>query len=516
MSAPWTWGDRPRGDTVVLVSLYDTENNALRQLAAALRRTRRVVEVYFKDWQNNRFEAPSPREMEHLGEIVARERAGLVGVSLRASAYQAQAAALCAFLRVRTGAPVVVGGWHATVRPEVCIAFADALCIGEADTSFPAFVEAVFRGDRDAVLAAPGHWVKTGSEVRRNPPVPLVTDLDALPWRDYTSPDKYLVHHDKVSRGEPMAKDPLHQVTCSIGCSQKCSFCHNSFDVGAPGPRLRFRSVSSVFDELAARRRANPHVRRVRFDDEIFGLDRAWLREFAARYPREVGLPFDILTEPTVVSETYADLLRDAGAQYVHMGIQSTEAVNREVLERRASRAATRAAVERLTARGMRIRYLTMVDIPGVTDAQKEELYAFFREVPAPYDLYLFSLTWFPGSKMVEDMLASGRLDPAQVEGVARKTFSQYRVDLGHPRPADDAWWIAMLVLQASQVAPRPLLDAVARRRLLRGHPGPLVRAAQLATLAKTARTAARMVRDGELTGTLVRRWWNPDTMITM
>jgi radical SAM superfamily enzyme YgiQ (UPF0313 family) len=475
-----------------------------------------VVEVYFKDWQNNRYAPPTPAELEQLVEILRREGVGLVGVSLRASAYEACAAEVCTYVRERTGLPLVVGGWHATVRPERCLPFADALCIGEADRSFPAFVDAAFRGDRDGVLDAAGHWVRDGDGVRRNAPLPLVTDLDALPWRDYESADKWVIRDGVTLRGDPMAKDPLHQVLCSIGCIQKCNFCHNSFESEAPGPRLRFRSVSSVLDELAARRRANPDIRRVRFDDEIFGLDRKWLREFAERYPREVGLPFDILTEPTVVSDTYADLLRQAGARYVHMGVQSTESVNRDLLDRRAARETTRAAVERLTSRGMRIRYLTMVDIPGVTEAQKEDLFAFFLEVPAPYDLYLFSLTWFPGSKMVEDMLADGRLQPREVEGEARKTFSQYRVDLDHPRSPEDRWWIALLVLEASQLVPRRALAEVARRRWLRSHPGVVVRAAQLATFGKTARTAARMVAAGELTPTLVRRWWNPDGMITM
>jgi hypothetical protein len=507
---------RPEGDAVALVSFYDRENNAVRQLASGLRHDgRRVLEIYFKDWRNNRFEDPTDQELRQLADLLRREGAAMVGLSLRASAYQQAAAQTLTWLRAKTALPVIVGGWHATVRPDPCLAFADALCLGEADATFPLFVRRFFAGDR-ALPDTPGHWVRWGDEVRRNAPAPLVDPLDALPWRDYASSDKWVLERGTVTRGDPMRADPLWQVMCSIGCIQKCSFCHNSFDDGAPGARLRFRSVQGVLDELAARRRANPAIRRVRFDDEIFGLDRRWLREFAERWPTEVGLPFDVLTEPTVVSEVYADLLQKAGARWVHMGIQSTESVNRDRLERRASREMTQAAVERLTRRGMRIRYLTMVDIPGVADAQKEELFRFFLNVPRPYDLYLFSLTHFPGSKMVEDQLAAGALDASEIEGAARKTFAQYRVDLGWPRDAGDTWWIALLVLQASGVLPPAALDRVVRHRWLQAEPRPLVLAAHAATVLKTARIAARMVRDGELTPTLVRRWWNPQTMITM
>lgn len=513
----WSWGTAPPGDAVALVSLYDFENNAVRQLAGGLRRAgRRVVEVYFKDWRNNLFEDPTEYELDRLVELLGRERVGLVGLSVRASAYQDVAFRISAVIRERLALPLVLGGWHITVRPEDCLDAADALCLGEADVSFPDFVAAVWSRDLARIQRSPGMWVRDGGTYHRNPPPPLITDLDSIAWRDYTSAEKWVIHRQDLRQGDPMQGDPMHQVMCSIGCVQKCSFCHNSFDTGAAGPRLRFRSVNSVLAELAERRRVNPAIRRVRFDDEIFGLSLPWLREFAERYPKEVGLPFDILTEPTVVSDAYADLLQKAGAQYVHMGIQSTEAVNRDLLERRATRETTKAALGRLTTRGMRIRYLTMVDIPGVTEDQKRELFEFFQTVPGPFDLYLFSLTHFPGSKMVEDQLRSGALHPTQVEGVARKTFSQYRVDLGHPRRPEDTWWIALYVLQASQVVPRRVLGAVAKAGVGKANPHPLVWAAYAATLAKTARVAGRMVKDGELTPTLVRRWWNPQTMITM
>jgi len=506
--------------TLALISLYDFENNAVRQLAANLRhRGFEVVEIYFKDWVNNHLHYPSDRELQQLVRLVRESGARLVGLSLRASAYQRVTQLVCSYLRDTVQVPLVLGGWHATVRPEACMPFVDALCLGEADASFPIFVARFFDGDGDleACLESPGFWVRgRDGEVRRNPPLPLVEDLDALPWRDYDSPQKWVIDRSQFRQGDPMARDPLHQVMCSIGCVQKCSFCHNSFEGGAPGPSLRVRSVDSVLAEIKARRETNPAIRRVRFDDEIFGLNRKWLAEFARRYPQEVGLPFDILSEPTVVSETYADLLQRAGARVVHLGIQSTGVVNREKLQRRATPTATQTAIERLTGRGMRLRYLVMVDIPGVTGREKAQLLEFLQQLPRPYDLYLFSLTHFPGTKMVEDQLQAGELLPAQVEGVATKTFDQYRVDLGWPRDPADTWWLSLMIIEASGTVPRAVVRWLARQGPQAERSTPLVYAAHLATLSKTVRVAARMAADGELTPTLVRRWWNPKRLITM
>ena len=498
---------------VALVSLYDLENNAVRQLAAGLRlRGHRVLEVYFKDWKNNHLDEPTEYELDRLVGLLQGQGAQLAGISLRASAYELVGARVATRLR-RAGLYVVIGGWHATVRPERCMDFADAVCIGEADRSFPQWVEAWERGEGDD---APGMLVRVDGSLRRNPPLPLIEDLDSVPWRDYSSRDKWIIDRHELRQIEPMARDPLHQVMCSIGCIQKCNFCHNSFELDAPGSSLRFRSVGSVLEELAARREANPAIRRVRFDDEIFGLSRSWLTEFARRYPVEVGLPFDILTEPTVVNEVYADLLQQAGCPTVHIGIQANEPVNVEHLQRRSSREATLRAVRLLTERKMFLRYLVMVDTPGTSEVDKRALFDFLQNAPRPYDLYLFSLTWFPGSKLVEDMLELGDLHPSEVEGQATKTFSQYRVDLGWPRPMKDRWWLSLMVLEAAEVLPRGALRRIADSGWGKDRPDSLVKAAQLATLLKTARVARRMVGNGELTAVQVRRWWNPQQLITM
>jgi anaerobic magnesium-protoporphyrin IX monomethyl ester cyclase len=503
--------------TVALLSLHDVENNAVRQLASASRAAGfRVLELYWQDWRNNRFEAGTAADEEALVDLLRKEGVSLVGMSVRASAYEAAGRHLTQRIRRSLGLPVLIGGWHATVRPERCILFGDAVCIGEADESLPAFLRAFSPGSELPVV--PGFWVRDfAGRIRKAPPSVPVVDLDRLSLRDYEHADKFVFRGGRVTRGDPMATDPLFQIMCSLGCVQRCGFCHNSFEVaGTEGvPRIRFRSVRSVIDEIIGARKRNPRIRRVRFDDEIFGLNLAWLEEFSRVYPVEVGLPMDILSEPSVVTDRYADLLAQAGDCTVHLGLQFTEEVNREVLGRRAARETTSAAIERLGGRGMHLRYLVMVDIPGVTDAQKAELFHFLRGVPRPWDLYLFSLTHFPGSAYVEERLRNETLTEDEVEGQATKTFTQYRVDLSSPRPSEDVFWLSMLVLLSSQVVPPAMLDRFLEMPSLKAHPEPLRILASSANLLKMARAGGRMLKDGELTATLLHRWWWPGRMIT-
>src|SRR5262249_10273900 len=62
--------------------------------------------------------------------------------------------------------------------------------------------------------------------------------------------------------------------------------------------------------------------------DDVFTVNPRWLREFAPRYKREIGLPFWCYTYPRSTRKEDIALLRDAGCVSMTMGVQSgSEAV---------------------------------------------------------------------------------------------------------------------------------------------------------------------------------------------
>ena len=65
--------DRPPHGTVALISLYDIENNAVRQLAAGVRaRGCRVVEIYLKDWVTTTSRTPPRSSWSAWSRITRR------------------------------------------------------------------------------------------------------------------------------------------------------------------------------------------------------------------------------------------------------------------------------------------------------------------------------------------------------------------------------------------------------------------------------------------------------------
>ena len=394
--------DEPR---VGIVSMWDVENNAVRILAGTLRAAgHTVVEIYFKDWISNALDPASQEQLENLAKIVRREELNLVCLSIRASAYANQARIITQYLHDELEVPVLWGGMHPTMSPDECIGSADMILKGEGELALTDFVDSLKWGDADKTMQSSNIWFRgKGGEVVKNGLRPLVQSLDSLEFRDYTTHDqKYFIYGRSYTRGDPMHGDPVFQMMGSRGCIYKCSYCYNSTykkDV-YPGQKwFRVRSPESMVREI---RQAQEHwgFKRIRFDDEVINFRMDWLEDFCERYPRDVGLPFEIFIEPKLVNEHRMEMLRDAGLVSVYMGVQSSERVTGHLYDRRVKNQTIADIAEIYHRLGVKPHFQLIFDDPVSTEDDKRALFEMISTFPHPYDLYLFSMTVFPGSEL--------------------------------------------------------------------------------------------------------------------
>ncbi|MBU2552500.1 MAG: B12-binding domain-containing radical SAM protein [Proteobacteria bacterium] len=130
------------------------------------------------------------------------------------------------------GVPVIIGGIHASMRPEEAGRFVDAVVIGEAETVWPRVMADVDAGRLQSVYK--GEWS-------------ALNDL-AVPRRDLFHPD-YMFASVQTSRGCPM----------------DCEFCSvTAFN----GRRYRRRPPREVLDELES---LSHHKMLFFVDDNIIG-----------------------------------------------------------------------------------------------------------------------------------------------------------------------------------------------------------------------------------------------------
>ena len=506
------------GARIGIISTWDVENNAVRILAASLREAdHHCAEIYFKDWLSNHLDPATDVQLDNLIKVIRREQLNLVCISIRASAYAQQAQVLTEAIQERLDIPVLWGGMHPTLVGEECIAHADMVLQGEGELALVDLADRL----RDGVdiTDTQNIWVRRAvDDYTQNPLRPLVQNLDDLAYRDYTTHEhKYFINGNSYTIGDPMKGDPVFQMMGSRGCIYKCSYCYNSTykkDV-YPGQKwVRVRSPASMVDEIKKAREHWP-MKRIRFDDEVFNFQKDWLIEFCEIYPREVGLPFEIFIEPKLVNEERMTMLRDAGLVSVYMGIQSSERVTGHLYDRRVKNQSIEDIAKMYHRLGVKPHFQLIYDDPVSTEEDKKALFEMIASFPHPYDLYLFSMTVFPGSELNKKLLSNGLISKYDIEGLNTRVFYQHRVNLQYPRPVEDTFWIALTQMLSKPFVPKPLLRTLAKSETLKKHPWPLIQMAHASNYVKLGTTCAKMVAKGEMTPTLLRRWLSMDRVIT-
>jgi radical SAM superfamily enzyme YgiQ (UPF0313 family) len=320
-------------------------------------------------------------------------------------------------------ARIVCGGVHTSAVPEVVLGepAVDAVCIGEGDVAFPAYLAALAAGGPTAPI--PNLWFKSADgALVRGENAAFVPDLDALPF-----PDKELFEHVIDHRAN-------YLVTGSRGCPYRCTFCFNNFWADLPdkagGKFVRHRSADHLLAELTwAKRRYAP--RHIEFVDDVFTVNHKWLREVLARYRRDIAIPFSCLTHAKYVNDEAAALLADAGCENVQMGIQSMDEDYRRSRLRRVERARdVDRALTALEKHGVRFSLDHIFGFPGESDAAQEAalaLYGRFR----PHRVNTFWLTYFPGTEIFREAVAEGRLTAGEAAAIERGDAISYHQPQG-------------------------------------------------------------------------------------
>lgn len=209
-----------------------------------------------------------------------------------------------------SGAPVVLGGVHATFSPESFEDFPYHLLVrGEGETFFREFLN-----DGD-YLSLPGVF-KKGESIKPEF-VPLVQDLNTLPFAY-----RYLKSSDCGYRLDVLAQR---------GCSYSCTYCANYSYKKAYSTYQRYRTPENVISEILHAMRER-YYRHLLFLDENFFWSREWMDEFFALYREKVKMRFSIRIRPAFVKEELLHILKDTGCMNLKMGIECGDAHIRKTL----------------------------------------------------------------------------------------------------------------------------------------------------------------------------------------
>ncbi len=200
------------------------------------------------------------------------------------------------------GKKVIMGGPHATLKPETLVDHADYLVQGEAEVTIIDVINGKFNGTK-IVKGVPAD-IET---------LPMAT-YDLLEMKEYIKRWHLLDSINPDLHGTSMFS--------ARGCSFRCTFCQPVLDK-LFGRMFRTRSVESIIQELKYLKE-NVGIKAFFFQDDTFTLKKIWIREFCKRMIDEkLDLLWGCNSRIDLIDEEIMRTMYNAGLRVMHMGLES-------------------------------------------------------------------------------------------------------------------------------------------------------------------------------------------------
>jgi radical SAM superfamily enzyme YgiQ (UPF0313 family) len=310
---------------------------------------------------------------DRLEPIPYDEPTDLVAMSVETYTFR-RAAQIASEYR-RRGVPVVMGGFHATLRPEDAARHAEAVVIGEAESVWPRLLEDFRHGRMEALYRGGDSGLERGR-----------ARYDRRLFRT----KRYL---------------PIGLVETARGCRFRCSFCAIQSFFERRAARRDVDGVLAELTELKSRQRFFFFV-----DDNFAGEPAAakdFMRALAALKLRWVTQ----LSIDAAHDEEFLALARLSGCKGVLIGFESLDGANLKAMDKgfNAMRGGYGAALANLRRHGIRV-YGTFTFGHDHDRAESFDEAADFALAHGFYLAAFNHLTPFPGTPLYARLEREGRL----------------------------------------------------------------------------------------------------------
>lgn len=340
--------------------------------------------------------------LSRTAQEACRDSPDVVGVTATTATVHLAGAVCAAVKALAPEVITVVGGPHTTFLPERTLQelpFVDVAARGEAERSFPLFLDALAHGGIDALQGVAGFAYRDeyNSVVDTGMPPPI-GDLDALPLpaRDLLPMERYRCTDS----------DSFTTILAMRGCPCACIYC------AVPaffGRSVRLRDPARVADEMEEVYRRFG-VEFFSFVDDTFTTSQQWVMDLCEHIEAS-GLHRRVrwicLTRPDMVSQDLLMRMRRAGCVRVEFGIESASERGRRFLRKGLTEDEIIEAFRAARRAGMSTMAFIILNIPGETEDDIRRTKDLVHRV-APDYLQVSFLTPYPGTPLRKMALSRG------------------------------------------------------------------------------------------------------------
>jgi len=224
--------------------------------------------------------------------------------------------------------PIFSGGWGPSLEPEEFLQFSDYVTFGEGEKVIKKICHALQSGQ--GINEIPNLIFYKNSRIQRNNVIkPLsIQEINELPFPDYSIDNSFLIHKNKIYKGQEFFDHKVYDIFAARGCPLNCSYCLSSKysklykdASGTSCPKYRLKSFDVFLNEL--RYAKNAGAKYIRIKDEIFPMSKSWIDKFLEIYPKEINLPFFAYVRPEFHSPEILKKMSKSGLRITVVGIQS-------------------------------------------------------------------------------------------------------------------------------------------------------------------------------------------------
>ena len=192
---------------------------------------------------------------------------------------------------------------------------------------------------------------------------------------------------------------PEVQIFASRGCPYQCTFC--CWPQTFMGRVNRRRSVTNVLEELIWIRKNLRQVKEIVFEDDTFGIDKRWLREFCREIIEEkLDVTWNCQIRADADFETLK-LMAKAGCRLVIVGFESANQQILNNVRKGITVEQMRKFAKNVKKAGILLHADFIIGLPGETKETVKQTIRFIKEIK-PDILQVSVATPFPGTEFYD------------------------------------------------------------------------------------------------------------------
>jgi len=339
------------------------------------------------------------KKAEKVIKTINELKPDIIGFSAM-TGFHIQALSLAREIKKEYSIPIIMGGAHPTLFPEVIHETGlDIICLGEGELTLMELLDSL--ETKRSYYGIKNLWIKENGRIYKNPLRPLVDPLDHIPLIDWTCYKGTAVQNSSA-------------VAFLVrGCPYSCSYCFNEAIRNmyeGLGKYVRYfsaeRSIKEIEEALKVLRSDS-----VIFLSDTFGIDSDWMEHFLSLYQKKINLPYIVLLRPELATEKNISILGKYKCNTVGIGVESgSERIRREILNRNYSNQLLLRIAEDLHRNQIKMRTYNMIGLPGESEEEIWETLGLNIQMKAEYPRGAIFMP-FPNTKIVDYAQKTGFLE---------------------------------------------------------------------------------------------------------